>query len=96
MKNAFKVRDLEVSGLPGSLIWKCSLMFSVYHPAVKQVDDAVGVVWHRGRVRYHHDGSALIQLRQQFHYFFTVGRIQVTGRFIRQDHFGFGHNGAGK
>ena len=45
------------------------------------------------RVGNHNDGcTPFIEVSEQFHYFITIGRIQVSRRFIGQDQFGFVHN----
>jgi len=47
-------------------------------------------------VCYHDDrGTLLVQVRQKLHYFITVGRVEVTGRFIGQDQLGVIDYGAG-
>ena len=40
----------------------------------------------------HHDngGAFLVQLRKQSHHFVAVGRVEVTGRFVREDKLGLG------
>ena len=63
---------------------------------VQHADDAMAVAGVVFGVCYHDDGGALfVQIGEQLHYFITVGRVQVTSRFIGQDQLGVIDNGAG-
>lgn len=64
-----------------------------HHFTVKQVDDSVRIVGVMWGVSYHHySGSFVVKFLEKSHYFLSVGRIQVTGRFIGEDHGRLGDN----
>ena len=61
------------------------IMHIANYLTIEKVDDAL---CHRGialRVRYHHHSRALfVQLRKQIHHLFTITRVEITRRLIRQ------------
>ena len=82
-----------------------SLMFMVrsssglqgvdHHPAVQQVQGARGLGRVRRRVGHDHHRRALgVNLAQQAHDFVAVGGVEVTGRFVGQQHGRDGHQRA--
>ena len=74
------------------------MLFHIFcnHLAVKQIDNAVSIIRIIRGVCNHDDGrTLLIQLGQKLHYLFSIGRIQITGRFIRQYNSGLCYNRAG-
>jgi hypothetical protein len=67
-----------------------------HHFAVEEINDSVGIVGIVGRVRDHHDGSSLvIELFKKSHYFFSIGGVEVSGRFIGEDHGRLGYDRSG-
>ena len=55
-------------------------------PAVEQMDGAIGVLRKTRVVRDHADGGAAgVQFLEQIHDRFAVARIEVAGRFVRQE-----------
>jgi hypothetical protein len=55
------------------------------HATVEHVNDTAGMVGVTLIMGHHDDGSAVnIELTQQLEYFLTIGRVQITGRLVRQ------------
>src|SRR5438105_9378190 len=56
------------------------------HAAVKEVDGAIGVFSKTGVVSDHTNcRSARVQFLQQSHHGLAVARVEVTGRFVREE-----------
>src|SRR6188474_2668661 len=66
------------------------------HAAVEQVDAAIGVRRVTRIVGDHADGrAAAMQFPQELHHRFAVFRVEVTGRFVRQQDRRLAGDGAG-
>ena len=66
------------------------------HPAVEEVDGAVGVAREARVVGDHADGRArAVQLAQQLHHRVAVLRVEVAGGLVGEQDRGLAHEGAG-
>src|SRR6185503_8382697 len=93
-RRAYRISWISTPYLREMLSRSADVLFD--DAAVEQVNSAIGVRGVARIVRDHADrGAAAMQFAQQLHHCFAILRVEVTGRFVREQNRRLAGDGAG-